>query len=196
MVDVKVPARIQLMQDATLNGISIAQMIDPLTQSEVSRIEEKVNSFERIVFRAMAFLDEFETYKKAVADLAIELGVLHKNPLFAGPIKGNKNPMLVISAVGSAFGISPKQIMKGGRPYHIALTRMVAMYIVRDRLGFGLKQTGEIFKKDHGTVLHAVKTIKNLMSKECPKNRILGMGRKAFRNKVKALADQFEASEI
>ena len=48
-LDVQVPARIQLMQDAKINSLSFEQMIDPLTQSEVFRLEEKIVQFEKTI---------------------------------------------------------------------------------------------------------------------------------------------------
>ena len=46
-VAVDVPARIKIMQNAKMDSISLAQMIDPLTQSEVSRLEERVMDWKK-----------------------------------------------------------------------------------------------------------------------------------------------------
>jgi len=193
-VKVEMPARIRMMQDAKINSISLAQMIDPLTQSEICRIEERLTEMQKALSLATRFIEEFESYKKVVKDLAAEVGILHKTTIFRGTTR--RNPVLVVSAVASAFGIYPKQIMSRARPQHIAIARMVAMYIIRVKLGSTLQQTGEFFKKDHGTVLHAYNTIKKLMSEECPKESILGMGRKAFASKVKAIAEQFKDAGV
>ena len=62
-VAVDVPARIKIMQNAKMDSISIAQMIDPLTQSEVSRLEERVIGLEKALAQFNQFADQFITYK-------------------------------------------------------------------------------------------------------------------------------------
>jgi chromosomal replication initiation ATPase DnaA len=193
MVDVKVPARIQLMQDATLNGISIAQMIDPLTQSEVARLEERVISLEKSLARATSFLEEFASYKEVTQSLAVELGLLHKTGFFRGKI--NKDPITIVAAIASAFGLSTKQIMSKRRPDSIAVPRMAAMYIMRTTLGMTLQGIGEFFKRDHGTVLHAIKRIAFFLSHKNAKKQIIGMSQSIFKGKIKAVQEQFEVSE-
>jgi chromosomal replication initiation ATPase DnaA len=194
MVDVKVPARIQLMQDANLNGISIAQMIDPLTQSEVARLEERVIGLEKSLARATSFLDDFTSYKEVTQSLAVELGLLHKTGFFKGKI--NKDPITIVAAIASAFGLSTKQIMSKRRPDSIAVPRMAAMYIMRTTLGMTLEGIGEFFKRDHATAMHAIKRIAFFLSHKNAKKQIIGMSQSIFKGKIKAVQEQFEVSEI
>lgn len=77
-VKVEVPSRLKIMSKARINGLSLSQMIDPLTQSEVSRLEEKVIDLEKKLQEVSRFTSEFFTYKKATEALACELGSLHK----------------------------------------------------------------------------------------------------------------------
>ena len=71
-VAVDVPARIKIMQNAKMDSISIAQMIDPLTQSEVSKLEERVIGLEEALSEFNQFADQFITYKQALEKLAEE----------------------------------------------------------------------------------------------------------------------------
>jgi chromosomal replication initiator protein len=53
------------------------------------------------------------------------------------------------------------------RPAHIAFPRQVAMFISRRLTKCSLQDIGEAFGgKDHGTVIHACKTVQNRMDKE------------------------------
>lgn len=193
-VAVNVPARIQIMQDAKLNGISLAQMIDPLTQSEVSRLEERVIELEKVVARVSSFFEEFASYKEVTQSLAVELGLLHKTGFFRGKI--NKDPVTIVAAIASAFGLSPKQIMSKRRPDSIAVPRMAAMYVMRTTLGMTLENIGDFFKRDHATAMHAIKRIAFFLSHKNAKNQIIGMSQHIFKGKIKAVQEQFEAIEI
>ena len=53
------------------------------------------------------------------------------------------------------------------RPSHIAFPRQVAMYLSRLLTHHPLKEIGEGFGgRDHGTVIHAVKTVENMMEQD------------------------------
>lgn len=53
------------------------------------------------------------------------------------------------------------------RPNHIAFPRQVAMYLSRILTHHPLKEIGEAFGgRDHGTVIHAVKTVENMMEQD------------------------------
>jgi len=192
-VKVEIPARIRMMQDAKINSLSLAQMIDPLTQSEISRIEEKLVEIERLVAKVNEVFDEFKTYKEVTLSLATELAILHKTKLCGGRI--SKNPALIAAATASSFGLSVKQIMSRQRPDSIAIPRMVAMYIMRSVLGMTLESIGEFFKKDHATAMHALNKMKKIFSGQ-GKQLTLGMTRHVFRQKVKVLEQQFEGATL
>jgi len=190
-LDVQVPARIQLMQDAKITSLSLERMIDPLTRSEVSRLEERVCEFEKTIAKANAFMSEFEGYKQVVQNLAVELGVMHKTGFFRGKI--HKDPVMVVAAVASAFGLDPKQLMSKRRPECIAVPRMAAMFIMRTTLGMTLESIGEFFKRDHGTAMHAIKRISSFLGSRSPKVQIIGLSQHIFKGKIKAIQEQFEA---
>ena len=190
-LDVQVPARIQLMQDAKITSLSLERMIDPLIRSEVSRLEERVCEFEKTIAKANAFMSEFEGYKQVVQNLAVELGVMHKTGFFRGKIQ--KDPVMVVAAVASAFGLDPKQLMSKRRPDCIAVPRMAAMFIMRTTLGMTLESIGEFFKRDHATAMHAIKRISSFLGSRSPKAQIIGLSQHIFKGKIKAIQEQFEA---
>lgn len=165
-VSVDVPARIQLMQNAKLDSISLAQMIDPLTQSEVARMEERLIGIEKQIASFTYIADQFLAYKQATEKLAEEVAAYHK----LGILKNDsiKETTEVVRITASVFGVHPRLILSRQRPAHIAIPRMVAMYIFRTRLGLTLVETGKFFKRDHGTALHALRTIGKIIDAKNP----------------------------
>jgi chromosomal replication initiator protein len=71
--------------------------------------------------------------------------------------------------VARAFGLSETEMMSVARPDHIAAPRMLAMALCREFTSLSLCEIAAAFKKkDHATVLHAVKAIRN-RAETCPK---------------------------
>lgn len=189
-VKVEVPSRLKIMSKARINGLSLSQMIDPLTQSEVSRLEEKVIDLEKRLQEVSRFTSEFFTYKKATEALACELGSLHKLGLFRRA--GCRDATKVAMVTASIFGLRPDQIMSRQRPDYIAIPRMVAMYIMRTHLGMGLEETGRVFGKDHGTVMHAVNRIETFMKKGA---KTCGLTAEIINHKIASIKAQFPRDE-
>lgn len=71
-------------------------------------------------------------------------------------------------SVAAAFGIPETAMRAAARPQHIAVPRMVAMYLCRSIMRCSLSLIGEAFGgRDHTTVMHACKTVENKMSIDC-----------------------------
>jgi len=188
-VRVEMPSRLKIMHKARLNGLSLAQMIDPLTQSEVSRLEEKVVFLEKRLGEISKFVDEFGTYKRATENLACELGALHKLGLFRR--SGSRDATKVAMVTASLFGLRPDQILSRQRPDHIAVPRMVAMYVMRTHLGMGLQEIGQVFGRDHGTALHAIRRVESMLKKGWPKAKHYGFDSASLPTKIQEIRSQF-----
>ena len=66
--------------------------------------------------------------------------------------------------VAESFGITVEDLTSNKRPAEIATARQIGMYLAREYLGDSLQQIGYAFnRKDHTTVMHAVKKVKELM---------------------------------
>jgi len=137
------------------------RIIDPLANSEVARLEGVVAQMRQAVSDVQAMKMEMASYKEVTLRLAMEVGALHKMGLLnrPGAIEGKH----VIMATSSAFGIPVDKLLGPERPNHIAFARMAAMYVMREKLQMTLIDIGQVFNKDHGTVLHAVKRVPKLI---------------------------------
>ena len=73
-------------------------------------------------------------------------------------------PIDIINAVATYYKISPDDIYSQSRAQAIALARQIAMYLCREQTGLSLPKIGEIFGRDHTTVMHANKKVNDLMN--------------------------------
>jgi chromosomal replication initiator protein len=61
--------------------------------------------------------------------------------------------------VGILYDVCPSSLFEPGRPATITLARQVAMYLLRKKSNAVLISIGNLFHRDHGTVIHAVKSV-------------------------------------
>jgi chromosomal replication initiator protein len=64
----------------------------------------------------------------------------------------------IVAAVCERFVLRPVDLRSRRRSKHVAQPRQVAMYLCRRLLNASLPHIGELFGRDHTTVLHAVTT--------------------------------------
>lgn len=138
-----------------------SRILDPLANSEVARLEGIISQIRQAVSDVQAMRMEMASYRDVTLRLAMEVGALHKMGLLnkPGAIEGKH----VIMATSSAFGIPVDKLLGPERPNHIAFARMAAMYVMREKLQMTLIDIGQVFNKDHGTVLHAVRRVPKLI---------------------------------
>jgi len=64
----------------------------------------------------------------------------------------------IIHCICDKYSLTSKEILSNTRTDRIAHPRMIAMALIRRHTTFSTTKIAEIFrKKDHGTVLHAIK---------------------------------------
>ena len=90
---------------------------------------------------------------------------------------GRRGPLTfqtIMDVVSGEFGFSPEDICGKRRTAEVALARQVAMYICRRRTESSLQQIATDFgKKDHTTVLHALKKIETLVKEDTRVKKIV-----------------------
>jgi chromosomal replication initiator protein len=65
------------------------------------------------------------------------------------------------------YNLRAQDMISKRRPSNIAFPRQIAMYISRMMTGSSLQEIGESFGgRDHGTVIHACKTVENMMEQD------------------------------
>jgi chromosomal replication initiator protein len=69
--------------------------------------------------------------------------------------------------VADHFQIRQSDMTSKRRPANIALPRQIAMYLARQLTKHSLQEIGDAFGgRDHGTVIHACKTVENMMEQD------------------------------
>lgn len=80
----------------------------------------------------------------------------------------------IIDVISAEFGFSPEDICGKRRTSDLALARQVGMYICREHTESSLQQiAGGFGKKDHTTVLHAIKKIEVMVQKDARIKKIV-----------------------
>lgn len=76
-------------------------------------------------------------------------------------IAAPRSPIVEIqAAVAHYYGISPIHMTSDRRDFSVSHPRQVAMYLASELTGFSLTVIGKRFNRDHTTVLHAIRAVK------------------------------------
>ncbi len=79
----------------------------------------------------------------------------------------------IIQSVCDYFDVKIKDIFSNKRTKNISYPRQISMYLIRNMTDLSLPKIGEVFERDHSTVLHAYDKIsKEIEEKEDTKNLI------------------------
>ncbi|MBQ3668154.1 MAG: chromosomal replication initiator protein DnaA [Clostridia bacterium] len=72
-------------------------------------------------------------------------------------------PEKIIEAVAKSYHVDPKDILSPVRSREFTVPRQLAIYLTREMCGFSTTKTGEVFKRDHSTVMHACKKTEQML---------------------------------
>ncbi|QEL14525.1 DnaA/Hda family protein [Limnoglobus roseus] len=72
----------------------------------------------------------------------------------------------IVAAVAASFGVSPKELLGTSRLKTVMLARQTAIYLARTASKLSLPAVGREFGRDHSTVLHAVRKVEELLTKD------------------------------
>lgn len=65
----------------------------------------------------------------------------------------------ILSAVSAAYEVDCESIFSTVRKPRVVEARQAAMWLCHDVLGWSSGRIGELFQRDHSTVLHAIKVV-------------------------------------
>ncbi len=104
---------------------------------------------------------EIITLKQALKNLHVSVAGMNPRILTATGDEVEK-AQAIQQFVAAKFNMSVKMLLAHKRPEKIAWPRQIAMYLCRECTGLTLQDIGRLFGgKDHGTILHAVKTVES-----------------------------------
>lgn len=73
--------------------------------------------------------------------------------------KNSLSPEKILESVANAFGIKKEDILSKSQSRESTLPRQIAMYLLRGQLKLPYMKIGDIFKRDHSTVMSSIKQI-------------------------------------
>lgn len=74
---------------------------------------------------------------------------------------GNTKAMYILEMVSKSLNISISDIIGYSREREKVIARHIAMYLIYNRTTLGYKPVGNIFWRDHTTVIHACTNVRN-----------------------------------
>lgn len=142
-------------------------------KAEQFRFNVPLSSIELIAQRPTKNVRELEgllisimAYSRA-NDISMEPDVIKRYLSTSGGASSRKTSASeIMHLTAEAFETSIDQLKSSGRARKIVVPRQVAMYLIRETTDLSLPEIGQLFGRDHSTVIHAVQKIEVDMDKD------------------------------
>jgi len=125
-----------------------------------TKIQTNIRELEGALIRLTAFasLNDKEVDRE-VAEIVLK-------DLIADSVAKPITPAMVMAETADPFHMSLDELRGPGRSANVALARQIAMYLCRDLTDLSLPKIGQAFERDHTTVIHAYRKIRDLIAKD------------------------------
>ncbi|HOA89560.1 MAG TPA: chromosomal replication initiator protein DnaA [Propioniciclava tarda] len=124
-----------------------------------SKIQTNIRELEGALIRVTAFA----SLNGQPVDMSIAEAVLRD--LIPDGEEMPINPLAIMSNVANYFGVTVDDLCSGSRTHVLVTARQIAMYLCREMTDLSLPKIGQLFGgRDHTTVMHADRKIRQLMS--------------------------------
>src|SRR5438094_224145 len=161
-VDVQPPdleTRIAILQlKAGRDGIGVP---DAVLELIASKFDQNIRELEGALLRVAAYSSLLrEPVTLQISERALE-------DLLPQP--GSEIPaQVILDETARYFHLTRDDLISKNRSRPLTTARHVAMYMMRECTGLSLIKIGELFDRDHTTVLHGVKKVETLMRDRAP----------------------------
>jgi chromosomal replication initiator protein len=157
IVDIQPPdleTRIAILQmKAARDGLSVP---DPVLHFIAEKFDANIRELEGALLRVAAFASlsrqpvDLPLAERALEDLL--------------PQGGTEVPAeTILQETAKYFGFRREDLSSKSRSRPLTTARHIAMYLLRELTGLSLIKIGELFDRDHTTVMHGIKRIEQLM---------------------------------
>ena len=153
MVDITPPdydTRIAILRDkAAKTGLVLS---DETLSYIANKVKANVRQLEGVVKKLEAYREILggEITKEYIDDIIEEV---------SGEDEPIPTPDVIIRETARYFNLTPDDLKRSIQTKNISLARQISMFIMRDLTPMTFTDIGKVFKKDHSTVLSAVKKI-------------------------------------
>ncbi|MCB1114325.1 MAG: chromosomal replication initiator protein DnaA [Chlamydiia bacterium] len=136
-------------------------LIETFKSSNTSLIQ----ALEALILRTHA---QHEAKGRLSTALTISIAKHYLSDLIEQEEKSKVTPQRIIETVSDHFGIQPDDLLSPSQARDRALPRQIAMTLCRNELKMPYKKIGELFGRDHSTVMSSVKLITTQSEHEEP----------------------------
>lgn len=155
-----------LRKKANLIGVELPE---PVLMLLAERVRSNIRRLEGALVRVASYVSLMKT-----PDISIETveellrEILHEEGRYSITIDA------IQKKVADHFDLRPTDMIGKRRPEHIAFPRQIAMYLARQLTESSFNEIGEAFGgRDHGTVLHACRLVKDRMQVDAQVRHII-----------------------
>lgn len=168
-----------LFQKAKALGYPLAPKIaEFLIESFPSGPKSVVRALEALILRSHVEQNE----KISFRPLTVQLANHYLSDLILAEKQHALTPEKIIQHCAEQYGIKPEDILGKAQTRECAQPRQIAMYLCRDKLKLPFTKIGEIFGRDHSTVISSVRLIKKIFEcRESEVSSIIGAIEKKFK---------------
>ena len=123
------------------------------------QIQSNIRELEGALTRVLAYADlSGQPLSSQMVNVAL---------VYLLPQRTSLEPMQVLNAVASAFGITRERLLGRDRSREVALPRQVAMYLMREIGNISLPQIGDVLGgRDHTTVMYACEKVSDMIERD------------------------------
>ena len=132
------------------------QVPDDVLNLIATRFEQNIRELEGALLRVAAFASLLhQPVSTEIAERALEDLLPHTG--------GEISPELILDEVADHYGLTRQDLVGKSRSRPLTNARHVAMYLTRECTGLSLIKIGELFDRDHTTVMHGIRKTEQLM---------------------------------
>ena len=149
-----------------------------ILESIARKVQSNIRELEGALNRILAFAD--------LSGLPMTPQLVNTALVDIVPQRSEVDPAQVVETVAKAFGISSEKVLGRDRSQEVALTRQVAMYLLREEGNISLPQIGQVLGgRDHTTVMYACEKVADLQERDDRLRRqIIQIREKLYGNRV------------
>jgi chromosomal replication initiator protein len=136
------------------------KIIDFLLETFTSHSKALIKAFEALILRL--HLDSHHTLQNLTVTAAKTL----LSDLLAEEQKSALTSPKIIQAVAEHYGIRTEDILGKSQTRECALPRQIAMHLCREKLKMPFMKIGDLFSRDHSTVMASVKHIQKSIEED------------------------------
>jgi chromosomal replication initiator protein len=155
-VDIQPPnleTRIAILQQKALrDGLEVP---DPVLNFVAEKFDANIRELEGALLRVVA--------TASLSQQPVDLALAERALEDLLPQGGEVPPEIIMAETARYFGLRRDDLISKSRSRPLTTARHVAMYLLRELTQLSLVKVGELFDRDHTTVMHGIQKVEKLM---------------------------------